>query len=166
MTMNNKLSNPVISKLSFLTLKELQNILKNFNDSYDNDRYETWKHIVKTYSDEQIIPLLKASPEHASNDKRTQEEKLQELKSYYVKNEEITVTTNDIPVFKRGRKKQDKTLKDTIFDLLNDVNKELSYKEVLESGVLNIAENTYKTILSAWRKEKGIIVKRGRKSNG
>ena len=161
--MNNKLSSPVINQLSFLTLKELQNILEKFNDGYENDRYDTWKHIAKQYTDEQITPLLGKSSECISNDKRTKEEKLQELRGYYVKDDATTnITANDMPNFRRGRKKQETTLKNTIFDLLNDANKELSYKEVLESGVLNIAENTYKTILSAWRKEKGIVVKRGR----
>lgn len=169
--MNNKLSDPIISKLSFLTLKELQNILKNFNDSYDNDRYDTWKHLVKHYTDEQITPLLNKSPECKSNDTRTKEEKLQELRGYYVKsNDTINVTANDMPSFRRGRKKQETTLKDRVFTVLDEnlENKrlELDYKGVLESGIVDIAENTFKTILSQWRKEKGIKVKRGRKSNG
>ena len=169
--MNNKLSSPVINQLSFLTLKELQIILSKFNDVYDSDRYKTWKHLVKHYTDEQITPLLNKSPECISNDKRTKEEKLQELRGYYVKsNDIINVTANDMPAFRRGRKKQETTLKDRVFTVLDEnlENKriELDYKGVLESGIVDIAENTIKTILSQWRKEKGIVVKRGRKSNG
>ena len=165
--MNNKLSSEMITELALLTLNEMQNILLHFNDPYDNDYYNTWKYIAKTYTDEQIKTLLPIPVKLKSKDSRTKEEKLQELKSYYVKdNVENTVTSNDIPMFKRGRKKQDKTLKDTIFDLLDVNGKGLNYKEVLESGVLNIAENTFKVILSQWRKERGIKVKRGRKSNG
>lgn len=173
--MNNKLSSPVINQLSFLTLKELQNILEKFHDGYDSDRYDTWKHLAKTYTDEQITPLLNKSPECKSNDTRTKEEKLQELRGYYVKSNDTinvtaNVTANDMPSFRRGRKKQETTLKDRVFTVLDEnlENKrlELDYKGVLESGIVDIAENTFKTILSQWRKEKGIKVKRGRKSNG
>lgn len=168
--MNNKLSNPVINQLSFLTLMELQIILRKFNDGYDNDRLETWKHIAKQYTDEQITPLLGKSPECISNDKRTKEEKLQELRGYYVKDDATTnITANDMPAFRRGRKKQETTLKDRVFTVLdgNLENKriELDYKGVLESGIVDIAENTFKVILSAWRKTKGIKVKRGRKKH-
>lgn len=168
--MSNKLSSPVITQLSFLTLKELQTILGEFNDIYDSDRYDTWKHLAKHYTDEQITPLLKISSEVVSSDKRTKEEKLEELKSYYIKSDTTHITTNDIPALKRGRQKKDKTLKDEVFELLNTHMEsekiELDYKGVLGSGILNIAENTFKTILSSWRKEHGIRVKRGRKANG
>ena len=165
--MNNKLSSELINELGLLTLKEMQNILKHFNDPYDNDYYNTWKYIAKTYTDEQVKSLLPIPIKLKSKDNRSTEEKLQELKKYYVKdNVENQVTTSDIPMFKRGRKKKETTLKDRVFEVLNanigSNGTELDYKEILESGVLNIAENTYKTILSAWRKEKGIVVKRGR----
>ena len=78
--------------------------------------------------------------------------------------DETRITTNDIPVLKRGRtKNKDGTLKDKIFLLLdtNFDNKELTYDEILKSGI-SVAENTYKVILSAWRKEKGVKVRRGR----
>lgn len=166
--MSNKLSSPVITQLSFLTLKELQTILGKFNDDHDNDRYETWKHIAKYYTDEQITPLLKVSSEVVSSDKRTKEEKLEELKSYYIKSDIPHITTNDMPALRRGRRKKDGTLKDRVFEALTinmeSENIELDYTGVLESGVVDIAENTFKTILSQWRKEHGIKVKRGRKA--
>lgn len=170
--MNNKLSSSVIQELSFLTSYELATLLEKLNDRFCNEcygYYETLKYIAKHYTDEQIIPLLNTSPEFVSSDKRTSEEKLQELKSYYVKSDTINVTTNDIPMFKRGRKKQETTLKDKIFAVLDENienYEELDYKGVLESGITDIAENTFRTILSQWRKEKGIKVKRGRKAKG
>ena len=164
--MNKKLSDTVITELSFLTSWELRKILENFGDSYDNDYYETLKHIAKTYTDEEILPLLPTPTKCKSSDSRTVDEKLEELKSYYVKDnvDETRITTNDIPILKRGRtKSKDGTLKDKIFLLLNTNfnDQELTYDEVLKSGI-SIAENTYKTILSQWRKEKGIKVRRGR----
>ena len=167
--MNNKLSSDIITELSFLSLNEMQNILKHFNDNYNNGYYDTWRHIAKTYTDEQIKPLVPTPIKLKSKDNRSTEEKLQELKSYYVKdNVENQVTTSDIPMFKRGRKKKETTLKDRVFAVLNNsMNSggiELDYKEILENDILNIAENTYKTILSAWRKEKGIKIRRGRPS--
>ena len=166
--MNNKLSSPVINELSLLTLKELQNILIHFNDPYDNDYYNTWKHIAKTYTDEQLKTLLPTPIKLKNKDSRTTEEKLQELRGYYVKsNDIINVTANDMPAFRRGRKKQETTLKDRVFTVLDTSGRlGLNYQGVLESGIVDIAENTFKTILSQWRKEKGIKVKRGRKANG
>ena len=165
--MNNKLSSELINELGLLTLKEMQNILKHFNDPYDNDYYNTWKYIAKTYTDEQVKSLLPIPIKLKSKDNRSTEEKLQELKKYYVKgNVENQVTTSDIPMFKRGRKKKETTLKDRVFEVLNanigSNGTELDYKGILENGILDIAENTYKTILSQWRKTKGIKVKRGR----
>ena len=49
--MNKKLSDTVITELSFLTSWELRKILENFGDSYDNDYYEVLKHVAKTYTD-------------------------------------------------------------------------------------------------------------------
>ena len=167
--MNNKLSSELIDELGLLTLKEMQNILKHFNDPYDNDYYNTWKYIAKTYTDEQVKSLLPIPIKLKSKDNRSTEEKLQELKKYYVKgNVENQVTTSDIPMFKRGRKKKETTLKDRVFEVLNanigSNGTELDYKGILENGILDIAENTYKTILSQWRKTKGIKIKRGRPS--
>lgn len=172
--MNKKLSDPVISELSFLTSEELRIILQKFNDSFNNSHFEMLRHIAKTYTDEQITPLLPIPPNVVTRDKRTREEKLEELKSYYVKEniDETRVTTNDIPILKRGRSKsKDGTLKDRVFELLDrdqadNIDNYLTYENILKSGILNIAENTYKTILSQWRKEKGIKVRRGRPSKG
>ena len=62
----------------------------------------------------------------------------------------------------KGRKKsQNGTLKERVFVVLD--NGVTTYEEVLKAGIVNIAENTFKTILSQWRKEKGIKVSRGRK---
>ena len=177
--MNKKLSDTVITELSFLTSWELRKILESFGDSYDNDYYETLKHIAKTYTDEDILPLLPIPTKCKSSDNRTIDEKLAELRGYYVKDnvDETRITTNDIPILKRGRSKsKDGTLKDKVFELLNadllklghhsdDMDDILSYDEILKSGI-SIAENTYKTILSAWRKEKGIKIRRGRPSKG
>ena len=171
--MNKKLSDTVITELSFLTSWELKKILENFGDSYDNDYYETLKHLAKTYTDEEILPLLSTPPKYKSSDSRSLDEKLEELKSYYIKDnvDETRITTNDIPILKRGRtKSKDGTLKDKVFEVLNDSfdaeNRELSYDEILKSGIVNIAGNTYKVILSAWRKERGVKVRRGRPSKG
>ena len=169
--MNKKLSDAVITELSFLTSWELRKILESFGDSYDKDYYETLKHVAKTYTDEEILPLLPTPTKYKSNDKRSLDEKLEELKSYYIKDnvDETRITTNDIPILKRGRSKsKDGTLKDKVFLLLdtNFDNKELTYDEILKSGIINIAENTYKTILSQWRKERGVKVRRGRPSKG
>jgi len=175
--MNKKLSDAVITELSFLTSKEMRNILQKFADNFDNSHFEMLRHIAKTYTDEQITPLLPTPQKVKSKDKRTREEKLEELKGYYVKEniDETRVTTNDIPILKRGRSKsKDGTLKDRVFELLDmnlrteehadNVDTNLTYDNILKSGILNIAENTYKVILSAWRKEKGIKVRRGRPS--
>ena len=171
--MNKKLSDAVITEVSFLTVKEMRNILQKFNDKYNDDYLNTLKHIEKTYTDEEILPLLPIPPKHTASDTRTREEKLAELKSYYIKEnvDETRITTNDIPILKRGRSKsKDGTLKDKVFEVLNDSfdaeNRELSYDEILKSGIVNIASNTYKTILSAWRKERGVKVRRGRPSKG
>lgn len=165
--MNNKLSNEIIAKISDLTLQEMGDLLNKLNDKYNNDYINTWKYLAKTYTDEQITPLLPSPKIYISEDTRTRDEKLQELRSYYVKSDNINITVNDIPAFKRGRQKKDKTLKDKVFEVLDtnmkNENIELDYKGVLESDILNIAENTFKTILSLWRKEHGIKVKRGRK---
>jgi len=175
--MNKKLSDAVISELSFLTSEELRIILQKFDDSFNNSHYEMLRHMAKTYTDEQIIPLLPIPPKVITRDKRTRDEKLQELRGYYTKEniDETRVTTSDIPILKRGRSKsKDGTLKDKIFKLLDmnlrtgdhadDVDTDLTYENILKSGIVNIAENTYKTILSQWRKEKGFKVKRGRPS--
>src|SRR4030066_539429 len=170
--MNKKLSDTVITELSFLTSWELRKILEGFGDSYDNDYYETLKHIAKTYTDEEILPLLPTPTKCKSSDSRTVDEKLEELRGYYVKEniDETRITTNDIPILKRGRSKsKDGTLKDKVFELLDmnlrtgdhadNVDTNLTYEDILKSGILNIAENTYKVLLSQWRKINKISVK-------
>jgi len=166
--MNKKLSDTVITEISFLTSWELRKILENFGDRFDGDYYETLKHIAKTYTDEEITPLLPVPPKLILTDNRSVDEKLEEIRKYYVKEniDETRITTNDIPILKRGRtKNKEGTLKEKVFEILNNSDKELSYDEILKSGI-SIAENTYKTILSQWRKEKGIKVRRGRPIKG
>ncbi len=52
------------------------------------------------------------------------------------------------------------TVKEKVFKLLDESNGSASYDMI---KVVSLKENTFKTILSQYRKEKGIKVKRGRK---
>ncbi len=159
--MNRKLSDEIVLELTFLSLAELQNILIHFNNPFKGDRYDTLKQIAK-YDDADVLPLLPTPSPLVPKDKRPISEKLAEIRSYY-KTEVSGIEVDNI-VRKRGRKKSTgDTLKDKVFAIL-DINNELSYEEVLKAGIINIAGNTFKTILSQYRKEKGIKVKRGRKS--
>lgn len=164
--MNRKLSDNLTVELTFLTSKELNTLLKSVNDPFDGDRHDTIDYITKRYNDDQIKSLLPPPPKLVENEK-TVEERLTELKQCYKKSDtniEGGITAENI-VRSRGRKKsQNGTLKDRVFEALN--NGSATYEEVLKAGVINIAENTFKTILSQWRKEKGIKVSRGRKKGG
>ncbi len=151
--MENKLTSSVIQDLSFLSLKELQVILQSFNDYYDDDYFSTLKYIMKRYTDKDIFPFLHPV-NFVKKDKRTQDEKIAELRSYY-KNED------PFYIDKRGRKKQDRTLKDDLFELL-DLGILLNYEDCLDEGI-TLSENTFKTLCSQWRQARGIILKRGRK---
>ncbi len=157
--MENKLTSSVIQDLSFLSLKELQMILQSFNDYYDDDYFNTLKYVIKRYTDKDIIPYLK-STKLVRQDKRSQDEKIAELRSYYKKDDLV-----DTFIEKRGRKKKDKTLKDEIFELLDTKGALLNYEECLNEG-LSLSENTFKTLCSQWRQARGIILKRGRKGAG
>ena len=61
-----------------------------------------------------------------------------------------------------GRKKLEvgTTVKEKVFKLLDDCGGSISYNMIT---VVSLKENTFKTILSQYRKEKGLVVKRGRK---
>lgn len=168
--MNRKLSDDTIVELTFLTMKELQDILKKLKDNFSGDRYDTIEYIGKYRNDNEILPLLPTPAPLIMRDKRPVPEKLAEIRSYYSKPESSSGIEVDSIVRSRGRKKSEKgTLKDRVFEVLTtnfeNQENELSYEEILKSGIINIAENTYKTILSQWRKEKGIKIKRGRKKH-
>lgn len=53
-----KLSNELTFELTWLKIKELQEILDTLHDRYDSDRFSVVKHIAYTYNDKQILPLL------------------------------------------------------------------------------------------------------------
>lgn len=154
--MSRKLSDDVTFRLTWLSIKELRDILIKLNDPYKSDLFSTLKYISNHYEDSDIINLLPPEPVYKINNKY---DILEDLKKCYIK--EDTDLTN-IPV--RGRKKRfKKTLKERIFEFLD--NSDLRrYEDIIESGIVDIAENTYKTILSQWNKENGIITKRGRKA--
>ena len=61
-----------------------------------------------------------------------------------------------------GRRKLefDKSIKGKVFKLLDECGGSISYSMI---KIVSLKENTFKTILSQWRKEKGIVVKRGRR---
>lgn len=61
-----------------------------------------------------------------------------------------------------GRKKLEAgtTVKEKVFKLLDDFGGSISYDMI---KVVSLKENTFKTILSQYRKEKGIVIKRGRR---
>lgn len=63
-----------------------------------------------------------------------------------------------------GRKKLEvgTTVKDRVFKLLDECGSNASY-DSLSQAIVDLKENTFKTILSQYRKEKGIVVKRGRR---
>lgn len=162
--MNRKLSDDLTVELTFLTLRELNTLLKSVNDSFDGDRHDTIDYITKRYNDDQIKSLLPPPPKLVENEK-TVEERLTELKQCYKKSDsniEGEVTAENV-ARSRGRKKsQNGTLKEKVFEELNK-RSPLIYEDILKLGIVNISENTFKTILSQWRKEKGIKVARGRK---
>lgn len=60
----------------------------------------------------------------------------------------------------RRRLESGKSVKDKVFKLLEECNGSISYSMI---KVVSLKENTFKTILSQYRKEKGIVVKRGRR---
>lgn len=153
-----KLSDDIMFKLTWLGLEELQELLKKLNSNYNNtDRFNVLKHMGQFYGDEQIIPLLRPDKEYK---KSNSFEILEDLKKCYVK-DNIDNSCEKI-VNKRGRKKLfEKTLKEKVFELLDVAI--LDYNGVLSAGIINISENTFKTILSQYRTAKGIKVKRGRK---
>lgn len=150
-----KLSDEIMFKLTWLGLKELQELLKKLNSNYNNsDRFNILKYMGQFYDDEQIIPFLIPDKEYK---KSNSFEILEDLKKCYVKDNSCEKIVN-----KRGRKKSfEKTLKNKVFELLDVAI--LDYNGVLSAGVINISENTFKTILSQYRTAKGIKVKRGRK---
>lgn len=158
--MNKKLSDNVINELTFLTSVELDSILEKLKNTLGKDLewYDKITYISKHYTDQEVFPYI---PENKQISQRTPQEiekDIQDIRVCY-SNEKNQI---DKIVRKRGRKKNEKgTLKDRIFTLFNSgVN---SYDEILKQPEISLAENTYKTILSQWRKEKGIKVKRGRK---
>lgn len=165
--MKRKLSDDLVVELTFLTGSELQSILKACGDCFSgNDRYDTIDYIAKWHGDEEIRPLLPTPPKLQENEK-TVEERIKELRECYKKqdaNIEGGITAENV-VRSRGRKKSNSsTLKERVFYVLE--NGGISYDDVLRAGIVTIAENTFKTILSQWRKEKGIKVARGRKRGG
>ena len=154
-----KLSDDLTNELSFIKKEYLENILKSFEDTFTGDRFDIIKHIAKHYTDEQLKGFLYCPLKNNTKSRGKIEEEITEIRSYY------TSDTNSVDkiVRKRGRKKSSNggTLKDKIFKLLD--NGVATYEEVLKEDGIFLANNTFKTILSQWRKTKGIIVKRGRK---
>ncbi len=158
--MNRKLSDDTLFELSFLTMKELSEILEDLKDSFQGDRYDTLDHLGK-YEDEIIKKYIPEETKLILQDNRSSEEKLEEIRGYYKKDDNNGI---DRMIRKRGRKsKKDGTLKERVFAFLETNKTTATFEEVLKGGILNIAENTFKTILSQYRKEKEIKVKRGRK---
>lgn len=51
--------------------------------------------------------------------------------------------------------------KDKVFQVLNNLGVNCTYEKMKE--VFPLSENTYRTFVSLYRKEKGIVVKKGRK---
>ena len=162
--MKRKLSDELVTELTFLTNSDLHKILKACGDYFSGkDRYDLIEYIALHHGDEEIKPLLPPPPKLQEN-KKTVEERIQELRDCYKKSDtksEGGVSVENV-VRSRGRKKsQNGTLKERVFESLN--NGSTTYEDILRAGIINIAENTFKTILSQWRKEKGIKVARGRK---
>ena len=62
-----------------------------------------------------------------------------------------------------ARKKLDPGIskKDKVFQVLNNLGVNCTYDRMKE--VFPLSENTYRTFLSQYRKEKGIVIKKGRK---
>ena len=160
--MKRKLSDELVVELTFLTGSELQGVLKACGDYFGGDRYDTIDYIAVHHGDKEIKPLLPPPPKLPENSK-TVEERIQELRDCYKKTDtkEGGITAENV-VRSRGRKKsQNGTLKERVFESLN--NGSTTYEDILRAGIINIAKNTFKTILSQYRKEKGIKVVRGRK---
>ena len=61
-----------------------------------------------------------------------------------------------------GRKKLEvgSTVKEKVFKFLDEAGGSLSYNMITS---VSLKESTFRTILSQYRKEKGIVVKRGRR---
>ena len=61
-----------------------------------------------------------------------------------------------------GRKKLEAgtTVKEKVFKFLDEAGGSLSYNMIT---TISLKESTFRTILSQYRKEKGIVVKRGRR---
>ena len=61
-----------------------------------------------------------------------------------------------------GRKKLEvgSTVKEKVFKFLDEAGGSLSYNMIT---AISLKESTFRTILSQYRKEKGIVVKRGRR---
>ena len=61
-----------------------------------------------------------------------------------------------------GRKKLEvgSTVKEKVFKFLDEAGGSLSYNMIT---TISLKESTFRTILSQYRKEKGIVVKRGRR---
>ena len=59
-----------------------------------------------------------------------------------------------------GRKKLEvgTTVKEKVFKFLDEAGGSLSYNMITS---VSLKESTFRTILSQWRKEKGVVVKRG-----
>ncbi len=165
---NRKVTDHILLELSFLTSWELQKILSSLSDSFQGDRYDTLDHISRCFTDSEIKPLLPEPPPLILQDKRPVEEKLKDIQQCYKITENIdNPSLVESVIRKKGRKKSTETLKNRVFKVLDnnyELNETTEYDDILKSGIINIAENTFKTILSQWRKEKGIKVKRGRKS--
>jgi len=157
--MSRKLSDDVTFRLTWLSIKELREILIKLNDPYKSELFNTLKYISNNYEDSDIINLLKPEPVDKPVSKQYI---LDDLKRCYIKDND----SNTVNIAVKGRKKSfKKTLKERVFEFLNN-NDLRGYIDVLDGGIIDIAENTYKTLVSQWNKENGIISKRGRKSKG
>ena len=155
------LSGDTVFRLTWLSLSELQELLRKLHDMYSSsDRFNILKHLGNSYTDTRILPLLLPEKEFEKSNKSS--EILADLKKCYVK-ESMPDNGNVIYRVNRGRKKSfKKTLKERVFELLDA--EMLDYNGVLLAGVVDISENTFKTILSQYRTSKGINAKRGRKT--
>ncbi len=167
---NRKVTDHILLELSFLTSWELQKILSSLADPFQGDRYDMLDHISRCFTDSEIKPLLPEPPPLILQDKRPVEEKLKDIQQCYKITENIkNLSLVESVIRKKGRRKSIETLKDRVFKVLDnnyELNEDTTYEDIINNGIINIAENTFKTILSQWRKEKGIKVKRGRKSTG
>lgn len=160
------LSDDVTREISFLNNQDLNILLHeidrdNYQVSSKLDFFSKTKYISHNFEDRHIIPFLPAIPELIAKDKVTRDKELEFLKEI----QKIDKTISKISTGRRGRRKSESTLKDKVFLLLKE-NINISYDDVLKSGIVNIKDNTFKVILSQYRKENNIKVKRGRKKKG